>query len=269
MARNPAFQMVIPQFYIRFVTRLLSRIDMSGGPNACWPWMGQRDKDGYGSMYDPRVDSNRRAHRLLWDVIGLGELDPATFLLHSCDNPPCCNPRHLTPGTNTDNVHDMIVKDRRKCPPRNRVSLICQYPLCSRAYEVIRSHASWSKHCSKPCYSKHRSMRLRAEPSPKLNKRVKLTCQNPACGKEYEIVPSNAPMSKYCSKSCKGHISVYRMLEVALPRRKAQRISLQCQYLPCSKSYSAPRSRAAKSRHCSEQCRKQHREEKRESQNAV
>lgn len=32
--------------------------------------------------------------------------------LHSCDNPPCCNPRHLRWGTQQENAHDMRTKRR-------------------------------------------------------------------------------------------------------------------------------------------------------------
>lgn len=32
--------------------------------------------------------------------------------MHSCDNPPCCNPRHLSPGTRQDNVDDCVRKGR-------------------------------------------------------------------------------------------------------------------------------------------------------------
>lgn len=32
--------------------------------------------------------------------------------LHSCDNPPCCNPRHLRWGTQLDNVADRVDRHR-------------------------------------------------------------------------------------------------------------------------------------------------------------
>jgi hypothetical protein len=40
-------------------------------------------------------------------------IDAGMFLAcHTCDNPPCCNPAHLFPGTNSDNVQDALSKGR-------------------------------------------------------------------------------------------------------------------------------------------------------------
>jgi len=34
-------------------------------------------------------------------------------IMHSCDNPSCVNPRHLSLGTYKDNIWDCCKKDRR------------------------------------------------------------------------------------------------------------------------------------------------------------
>lgn len=49
-------------------------------------------------------------------VYGLeyGSLPPdKPHILHTCDNPPCVNFRHLRPGTQSDNVRDMIQRGRK------------------------------------------------------------------------------------------------------------------------------------------------------------
>lgn len=90
--------------------RIDSKIDRSGGPDACWPWTGGRIK-GYGQT---TIHGRRRvyAHRLaLMDALGR-ELLPGYMALHHCDNPPCCNPAHLYEGTAKDNSFDAHTRGR-------------------------------------------------------------------------------------------------------------------------------------------------------------
>lgn len=80
------------------------------GENDCWPWLGRRTDRGYGEYH---LSGERwRSHRFaLADTgIELGE----KIVLHKCDNPPCCNPKHLTVGTYADNNADMRAKGRAK-----------------------------------------------------------------------------------------------------------------------------------------------------------
>lgn len=37
-------------------------------------------------------------------------------ICHTCDNPPCCNPKHLFEGTKIDNQRDCMAKGRRTMP---------------------------------------------------------------------------------------------------------------------------------------------------------
>jgi hypothetical protein len=84
------------------------RVDTSGGIAACWPWTGRCQPSGHGVYdHDGTWDyAHRYAYRLEFDAIEL-------FVLHRCDNPPCCNFRHLYEGTQAQNVKDRDDRGRR------------------------------------------------------------------------------------------------------------------------------------------------------------
>lgn len=89
--------------------RLWSRVDRSGGPDACWPWQGAQNY-GYGAIGDgERVV---HAHRLALLLTVGAAPDGKPYACHHCDNPPCCNPTHLYWG-DADNARDMLERNRR------------------------------------------------------------------------------------------------------------------------------------------------------------
>jgi hypothetical protein len=106
---------------VDFAARFWSRVDMSGGPDACWPWMGARwrERGGYGAVrYKDRI---LRCNRVAI-VLGFGKVKPrklrdGDYALHSCDNPPCCNPAHLRVDTQSQNVREEWQRTRRHCEP--------------------------------------------------------------------------------------------------------------------------------------------------------
>lgn len=78
-------------------------------PNGCWEWPGRRYPKGYGKI--ERDGKDVRAHRYAY-VLAKGPIPAGAMILHSCDNPPCCNPDHLRPGTAKENREDAISRGR-------------------------------------------------------------------------------------------------------------------------------------------------------------
>ncbi len=86
-------------------------VDKSAGEDACWPWTAAKMR-GYGQFWlkDRRVIAHRYAYEAANGSIP--ESDVEILVMHLCDNPPCCNPRHLRLGTDADNIADMWNKGR-------------------------------------------------------------------------------------------------------------------------------------------------------------
>lgn len=80
--------------------------------SSCWPFLRGRDTDGYGRFFDG-VEV-QPAHRLAWSFSAGAPIPVGLSVLHSCDNPPCCNPAHLRLGTAKDNHADMMRRGRAR-----------------------------------------------------------------------------------------------------------------------------------------------------------
>lgn len=102
-------------FALRQEARFWSHVRREAG---CWEWQSGVDKDGYGkfSVSLPRANGKQqqkhvRAHRLALLLTGR-DVPAGALVLHECDNPRCCNPAHLTVGTQRRNRRDAAARGR-------------------------------------------------------------------------------------------------------------------------------------------------------------
>lgn len=78
----------------------------------CWEWQKSSDKSGYGLIKHRFFGSVwMYTHRAMWHAC-FGDIGEGQVVMHKCDNPKCCNPEHLMLGTQSDNMRDMVNKDR-------------------------------------------------------------------------------------------------------------------------------------------------------------
>ncbi len=86
------------------------RIDIKS-EDECWEWQGSLVNKKYGKMIVGWKYC--LTHRIVYELKN-GNIPPEMVVCHKCDNPKCCNPKHLFLGTQKDNIHDMISKGREK-----------------------------------------------------------------------------------------------------------------------------------------------------------
>lgn len=88
----------------------------------CWLWKRSRDGKGYGQIHwnGKRSIASRIAYEL-WN----GPISPDKFICHSCDNPPCVNPKHLWAGARHENHADARKKRRFNVPHSSAIGHPC------------------------------------------------------------------------------------------------------------------------------------------------
>ena len=90
--------------------RIFDRIENELNENECWVPSFCETPQGY-----RRVSTSHSTydyvHRIVWEAYNAEPLGER-LVMHSCDSPGCCNPAHLSAGTQTDNMRDCSDKGR-------------------------------------------------------------------------------------------------------------------------------------------------------------
>ena len=97
---------------MRDLARFWSRVNIENDLD-CWEWRGGKHERGYGVFKVGGLPY--RASRLAWELFN-GQSMGAMYACHKCDNPACCNPDHIFPGTQKQNMQDMLGKGRQRKP---------------------------------------------------------------------------------------------------------------------------------------------------------
>lgn len=123
-----------------------------GAENECWNWTGP----------SRLVDKKKAYRRGVFNYLGvcmpahqfaaftaLGRRPPGLETLHACDNPLCCNPKHLSYGTHQENVRQCFERGRNTLINRTLAKTICVrgHPLSGDNLYVAPSGAKTCRSC--------------------------------------------------------------------------------------------------------------------------
>lgn len=114
------------------------------GPNGdCWEWMGANNCKGYGYgiLNKTILSKSISAHRCSYQIHN-GNIPVGLLVRHSCDNPRCVNPLHLSLGTHTDNARDRDIRGRNYATNKTH---------CKNGHELAGHNLIINKRTSKRC----------------------------------------------------------------------------------------------------------------------
>jgi hypothetical protein len=127
--------------------------------NECWIWRGAKDRKGYARFRD----SDGRTvsvHRFAYQNT-VGEIPDGMVLDHLCRNPGCCNPAHLEPVTNAENIR----RGRQGQPQLSRTHCPKGHPYDDANTLRYRANERLCRECQRLNWRKQESRRQAARSS--------------------------------------------------------------------------------------------------------
>lgn len=102
-------------------------------PDECWIYSKRRGLHRYSNtlINGHYLKTNRAILALV-----LGEVPAGVFACHRCDHPGCCNPNHLFPGSNLDNVRDRDRKNRGLAGPKHQRRVLDRWSRVSEEQRI-------------------------------------------------------------------------------------------------------------------------------------
>lgn len=91
------------------IWRFMKKVKKLDDSDACWLWTAVTNQDGYGNF---KLNGTMvKAHRVAYTMFH-GPIPKGHVVMHSCDNPSCVAPHHLSARTPLDNARDREAKGR-------------------------------------------------------------------------------------------------------------------------------------------------------------
>ena len=98
---------ILGMLHYDWATRLGYEITKGG----CWEIRSHKPNSQDGYFRIRFRGKYERAHRASY-MAHCGVIPPGAFVLHSCDNRACVNPKHLHIGSHDDNMHEAVDRER-------------------------------------------------------------------------------------------------------------------------------------------------------------
>lgn len=122
------------KFHTDDLEKRLRHYAPAGSEDECWEWQAARSLD-YGVIAIGGGECGR-AHVVAWEIANGQSVPEGMLVRHTCDNPPCTNPKHLIIGDHCSNAMDKLSRDRQLRGGRHGVSKLTD----DQAREIIAAY---------------------------------------------------------------------------------------------------------------------------------